>query len=56
MDGVNGKPAVGRIHFGSLEAVEARNRQAAAADSPSSAITSSQAQGVALDELRMAFS
>ncbi|KAK3810781.1 MAG: WD40-repeat-containing domain protein [Benniella sp.] len=53
MDGVNGKPAGGRIHFGSLEAVEARNRQAAAADSPSSATTSSQAQGVALDELRV---
>ncbi|KAG0246922.1 hypothetical protein BGX31_005410 [Mortierella sp. GBA43] len=58
MDGANGKPTGGRIHFGSLEAVEARNRQAAAAaaavvtvSSPASAATSSQT-GVALDELK----
>jgi len=31
MDNANGKPAGGRIHFGSLEVVEARNRANAAA-------------------------
>ncbi|KAF9905872.1 hypothetical protein BX616_000901 [Lobosporangium transversale] len=31
MEGANGNPTGGRIHFGSLEAIEARNRQAAAA-------------------------
>ncbi|KAF9954688.1 hypothetical protein BGZ65_003866 [Modicella reniformis] len=56
MDGANGKPAGGRIHFGSLEVIEARNRQAAAAAaataSPASAGTPSQAEGVALDDLK----
>ncbi|KAG0002781.1 hypothetical protein BGZ79_002334 [Entomortierella chlamydospora] len=41
MDGANGQPASRRIHFGSLETVEARNRQAAAAANATSPSTSS---------------
>ena len=39
MDGANGKPVGGRIHFGSLEVVEAKKRQAAAAAAASAAAT-----------------
>ncbi|KAF9114967.1 hypothetical protein BGX27_009295 [Mortierella sp. AM989] len=62
MDGANGKPAAKRIHFGSLEAVEARNRQAAAVAATAnvaSVVTSSsptltsQPKGTALDELKV---
>ncbi|KAG0364143.1 RNA processing-related protein [Gamsiella multidivaricata] len=59
MEGANGKPAGGRIHFGSLEAVEARNRQAASAAAAAAAVSASasptvasQSKGVTLDELK----
>ncbi|KAG0252373.1 hypothetical protein BG011_007014 [Mortierella polycephala] len=39
MDGANGKPVGGRIHFGSLEVVEAKKRQAAAAAAAAAAAT-----------------
>ncbi|KAF9429080.1 hypothetical protein BGZ76_001840 [Entomortierella beljakovae] len=59
MDGANGTPPPKRIHFGSLEAVEARNRQAAAAAAAaaaaSSTVTSAPVtiplQGTTLEEL-----
>ncbi|KAF8977443.1 hypothetical protein BGZ46_007383 [Entomortierella lignicola] len=63
MDGTNGKPAARRIHFGSLETVEARNRQAAAVAASASAsptVTSSavatptsQPKGTTLDDLKV---
>ncbi|KAF9358390.1 hypothetical protein BGX26_001849 [Mortierella sp. AD094] len=55
MDGANGQPATRRIHFGSLEAVEARNRQAAAVAASAnvaSAITSSAPTTTTLDDLK----
>ncbi|KAF9576417.1 U4/U6 small nuclear ribonucleoprotein Prp4 [Mortierella alpina] len=52
MEGANGKPAGGRIHFGSLETVEARNRQAAAAAAATASPTP-QSQGTTLDDLKV---
>ncbi|KAG0291464.1 hypothetical protein BGZ98_003004 [Dissophora globulifera] len=53
MDGANGKPTGGRIHFGSLEAVEARNRQAASAAAAASASAPSTSfKTISLDELK----
>jgi hypothetical protein len=53
MDGSNGKPAGGRIYFGSLEDVEAKNRQAAAANPvpTATAAAASQPIGTTLDSL-----
>lgn len=53
MDGSNGKPPAGRIYFGSLEDVEARNRQAAAATAAAAdpVPTPSQPKGTTLDNL-----
>ena len=52
MDGSNGKPPAGRIYFGSLEDVEARNRQAAAAAAAADPVpTPSQPTGTTLDDL-----
>ncbi|KAF9090078.1 hypothetical protein BGX23_006226 [Mortierella sp. AD031] len=54
MDGTNGKPIGGRIHFGSLEDVEARNRQAAAAAAAANPTpVASQPKGTTLDDLKV---
>ncbi|KAG0379455.1 hypothetical protein BGX24_000341 [Mortierella sp. AD032] len=63
MDGSNGKPAGGRIFFGSLEDVEARNRQAAAAAATSNPVptandatattATSQPKGTTLDSIKL---
>ncbi|KAG0063592.1 hypothetical protein BGZ89_009769 [Linnemannia elongata] len=54
MDGTNGKPPAGRIYFGSLEDVEARNRQAAAAAAAADPVPApSQPKGTTLDNLKV---
>ncbi|KAF9934407.1 U4/U6 small nuclear ribonucleoprotein Prp4 [Linnemannia zychae] len=56
MDNSNGKPAGGRIYFGSLENVEAKNRQAAAAAAaanPDTTPAATQPKGTTLDSLKV---